>query len=129
MGDETGIVMRNQRAPPPRLFFPSKTASRPSASPTRFQAHPVHVTEQEVHPCPGVPENRWSAKRIENAANKDNARFIQALQRLARRDWWAQQLGQIPASEVLPLCSCEQRKRERTRREFLAMDPFEHREE
>lgn len=68
-------------------------------------------------------------KRTENAEQAENDRLLRVLQRLVRREWWSQQRGQIPASEVLPLCPHARREREQARRDFLAMDPFEHREE
>lgn len=78
--------------------------------------------------------SRNSRKRIvgktaENTAEQERQEQVAFWRRLAKRDWWAQKRGQIPASEVLPLCSHERRERERVRREYLALDPFEHREE
>lgn len=41
--------------------------------------------------------------KVENADLAENARKLNALQRLVRREWWSQRRGQIPAYEVLPL--------------------------
>ena len=68
-------------------------------------------------------------KIAENVEIKLSEIRTDVLAKLVKRDWWTQRRGQIPAGEVLPLCPLEQREREQARRAFLAMDPFEHREE
>ena len=67
--------------------------------------------------------------KIENAEIIQRLRDLGVLERLVKREWWSQRRGQVPASEVLPLCPHVQRERDRARREFLSMDPFEHKEE
>jgi hypothetical protein len=67
--------------------------------------------------------------KIENAEIIQRLRELGVLDRLLKHEWWSQRRGQIPATEVLPLCPHAARERERARREFLSFDPFDHKEE
>jgi hypothetical protein len=67
--------------------------------------------------------------KIENAEIIQRLRDLGVLERLLRREFWSQRRGQVAASEVLPLCSHAVQERDRARREFMSMDPFEHKEE
>ena len=67
--------------------------------------------------------------KIENVDIIQRLRELGVLERLLKREWWAQRRGQVAASEVLPLCPYIQRERELARQEFLSLDVFAHREE
>jgi hypothetical protein len=67
--------------------------------------------------------------KIENSEVVQRLRELGVLERLLKREFWSQQRGQVSASAVLPLCPHAQRERDRARREFRTMDPFEHKEE
>lgn len=66
--------------------------------------------------------------KIENAEVMQRLRELGVLERLLKREFWAQRRGQISAGEVLPLCPHAMREREQARRAFLSLDPFDHKE-